>query len=742
MVPLLPWFVSATLLGALPQDEAELERHLAERPSAAEVREARNRKREVVAAPDPDLVVDISDATFFDALDRRYPGMGEVRAHVDEGRVEEGWETLARYFATRWRARADVRQVVNYERALKASDRARIDRRAMDLGRGIVQARGTRYDLGEELDWARSQGQNDFAGLHYWEWAKPLWESYVRTGDEEYAQTFERLFRSWYAARARVSKVGDYDVLWYELGLAHRPMMLARLLYAMRASPSVGLEAKKELLKTLLGSANQLQAATECGYTDGNFQMYACNSLYQLGLCLPMFRDAARWRATAKRRLAEHVFWDFTTDGGHSERAHGYGQGTLLHVQKLLLHARDDPDPGPFGTVVADRVRAMQLWFLRYATPTGEFPGVNDSGFVDGAGWLQSLAWYAKDGRFLWPIRDRDGLPADPEPRAPAFGSEHLEADGWTILRDGWERDDFYLILNWGRWGSSHTHAALLDLSAYAFGAPMVVEGGHFGGYDNPLDSWFRGPEAHNQVVLRGRELDRRGEHGRVARWRPGETVDYWEAYHDGYRASSGRRLRRQVLFVKGEYWLVVDTLERRDRAHTEVPAAALLWHGVHPWRPFGGGLVSGAGEAPGVQLLTWPAIEPVFATPYENEAQELHGSRYTAAFGHPAVPGHRFVTVIAPYASTPVEASLTVRQEADGLAMEVRRGATRDHLFLSTSDGTRLAGGALRTDGVLTWLREEPRHAVVVDGTRVVWKDAPMDASEPVERLEAATGD
>ena len=725
-----------------PRDPAaELRAALAARPSDAAIRANRDCKAAVVGAPDPDTVVHVADATFFAALDPAHPGMDVVLADVEAGRPQRAWELLDRYLRERWRARADVRQVVNYGATLDDSERGRVDPDADDLARGIVVARGVRFDVGEPGGWADAgPGSNSFAGLHYWEWGRTLWESYVRTGREEDAATFDRLFRSWYAAREEVSAVFDYDAVWYELGLAHRPMQLARLLFAMRGSPALPLETRKLVLKTLLGSAHQLQAEQACGYTSGNFQMYACNSLYQLGLCLPMFRDARLWRETGKRRLVEHVFWDFTDDGGHSERAASYGQGTLRHVQRLILHARDDPDPGPAVEVIRDRVRTMELWFLAYATPTGELPGVNDSGFTDGAGWLQNLAWYAQDGRFLWPIRDRTSGVEGLEPVRPDFGSTHLPHDGWTILRDGWDAESFYFLVNWGRWGSSHTHDALLDVNAYAYGRPMVVEAGHFGGYDHPLDPWFRSPEAHNQVVLRDRELARRSQDGRVVRWRSGEAFDFFEAYHDGYRAACGRRLRRQVLFVKGEYWLVIDTLERRDREVRDTPEAALLWHAPHPWRETERGLVAGADGGPGVQLLCWPALEPSFATGYEAEAQELYGSRYRVALEQPAVPGARYVTVLSPFESEPPAASLDVVETPDGLVLAIRRGTTVDHALLRTAGGEDGVGEALRSDGAFAWLREDPRRAVVIDGSRLSWRDGVvLESAEREEILEGS---
>ena len=707
-------------------------RGLAKKPSPRTIAGHAKAKRKVIREPDSARVVHISDRTFFEAIDPSLPGMEPIMECVRAKDYDAAWRALDRYLRENLKPVGELRDVAGYRKRWGSHKPGGTDRRADRICQHVIRVWHSQVvDFGKDMDWTGVNGRSSLAGFHYWGWASPLWTAYVRTGNEKYAAGFDDLFSSWYAQRPKVSKACSNDFIWYELGCGCRPMQFARLYYAMLPSKSLRMDTRKLVLKTLLGHANQLQAQQACGYTDGNFQLTASKALYQIGLAFPIFTDAATWRETATARLLEHAYWDFDKEGGHHERCIGYGSISMRAVRQLLIYAADDPSPSPLMDELRRKVLGMQMWFLRYVTPSGVFVGVNDSSMQGAESLLIGFATFANDGRFLWPIRDGKRVPKGIKPKKPDFLSVFMPGGGWAFMRDGWEKGSFYMLANWGPYGGGHTHPAIFDVDVYAHGEPMVIEASRFDSYDNPRNTYFRSPEAHNMVTIAGRTLDRKKHHGEHVVWRSHERADYLEGDHRGYEAAAGVVIKRRVLFVKGLYWLVVDSIRS---AKGGVATAELNWHSPYRWRRTETGLIARAESRPGVQVAVLPKGEPGITAGYENEKLEMYGSRYRAAFQQPATDGACFVTLLLPHRGQPQPCGLELLQASPGgLAIRIKRGSNADRVLLALGKRRPISGGDMETDARVAWVRERPRAAFIVDGSVLTFR------GEPVVALESA---
>jgi hypothetical protein len=201
--------------------------------------------------------------------------------------------------------------------------------------------------------------------------------------------------------------------------------------------------------------------------------------------------------------------------------------------------------------------------------------------------------------------------------------------------------------------------------------------------------------------------------------------VEYFEATHRGYEESAGKILKRQILFVKGEYWLVVDTIlnskEKREGA-ADTPKAALNWHSPFPWKEGEGQLVAGAEGGPGVQLLVLPAGNAEFQTGYENTT-EMYKSRYRAFYTQPAKNGAHFITLISPYKDKPGRCKLEMLSAELGcVAVRVTREGRTDCAAFAVTKKKGITAGELSTDGRAAWLREANLAAAVVDGSKLTF--------------------
>jgi hypothetical protein len=478
-----------------------------------------------------------------------------VWAAAQAHRWKEAYEAWDSYFATRDTPPHLVE--VTGERPAPATihDAERLVRHEIQGWHNLT------YTFGAQVDFNADWGRSGKYGMHYWDWSESLRLAFIQTDDRRYARCFDDLFNQWYTQRDSIDNpIPHLDVIFYELGLGIRTPHFIDHYFAYRGISVLPWRTQARLLKTILGACRWLSLLEQEGYRQGNWQMCGAWALVYAGALLPEFLEAQDWLAIGVQRLLEHIDQDFYADGGHSERAAGYGAWCTRLSADLLRFSVWYPRI-KVPDALRDRVLQMYDWFLATVTPLGEVPGVNDSGFDMQDALFRQAALDTGDGRFLWPVRRRLRSVNDVRPKLPTFHSIDLRPSGFAVMRSGWDRNAHYLLLNYGPWGGSHTHNALLDFALYAFGAPVAIEATRWGPYDNPLDHYFRSPQAHNQVVVNDAPLDRVNCQGEQVVWVAGQGLDYFSAQHQGYAPAFGVTIQRQVLFLKPDYFLVSDTI-------------------------------------------------------------------------------------------------------------------------------------------------------------------------------------
>jgi len=124
-------------------------------------------------------------------------------------------------------------------------------------------------------------------------------------------------------------------------------------------------------------------------------------------------------------------------------------------------------------------------------------------------------------------------------------------------------------ILNCG-----HAHADALAIEVVACGKTMVVDPGTFT-YTASVDlrNHFRSSLAHSAVSIDGESSSLPGgpftwrtiARAVAHRWHVDDAFDFFEGSHDGFgRLTDPVGYTRQVLFIKGDYWIVRDTVRAR----------------------------------------------------------------------------------------------------------------------------------------------------------------------------------
>ncbi|OGG51259.1 MAG: hypothetical protein A3F84_02895 [Candidatus Handelsmanbacteria bacterium RIFCSPLOWO2_12_FULL_64_10] len=523
----------------------------------------------------------ISDRDLFAAMRLDGPALRGVREAVRRSAWQEAYEAWGGYFAARERPAHTVRTWPR-GRDLKAT----IREAERVVAHEIQGWHRVTFRFGPAVDFNADYGQSGKYGFHYWGWSIPVREAFEATGDPRYARCFDELINQWYEQREKV-KGGHRgsSVIWYELGLACRSPVFLDHYLAYRRAGVMGWRTHCRMLKVFLGQMRKLMDFESRGYAPGNWQMAGSWALLIAGAMLPEFREARDWVRVGALRLTEHLDRDFYEDGCHSERAPGYGSWCRKMSQDVLALYEANPQLGRLKRDFRGRVTQMYDWFLSVTAPGGFGFSTNDGGLGRQDDILTQGAEFTGKGRYLWPVRDRVKAAGRVRPAHPGYTSIDDRPSGFAVMRSGWGQDDLYALINYGPYGGGHTHNDLLDFDLFAYGRPLAVEEGRYGAYDNPLDHYFRSPQAHNQIVVNDAPMERTKRQGEDLVWRTGERIDFFSARHRGYEERFGVVIERRIVFIRPRgatepgYWVVSDNALEGPRRH------AYTWYLHSPFR-------------------------------------------------------------------------------------------------------------------------------------------------------------
>jgi hypothetical protein len=142
-------------------------------------------------------------------------------------------------------------------------------------------------------------------------------------------------------------------------------------------------------------------------------------------------------------------------------------------------------------------------------------------------------------------------------------------------MRTGWGRGDNYLFFDGGPFGMGHQHEDKLAFQIHAHGSYLLVDPGNYMYDQSAMRAYVLGASAHNVISVDGKPQHRRGRPAtnvnkapEASRWESTPAYDYCEGvYADGFGGDNTLAVthKRAVLFVKPDYWLVLDALTPPD---------------------------------------------------------------------------------------------------------------------------------------------------------------------------------
>lgn len=441
----------------------------------------------------------------------------------------------------------------------------------------------------DAVDWFHRPGTNTD-----WSWElnrhayfATLGRAYAYSHDRRFLEMFSRLAQDW----LRQNPPGVRSPNWESvLEVAYRANSWLWALYHFRAD--LNDETLLAVVRGLWLMGRYL--ATNLEYTSpNNHLLLEAKALAMLGLLFPEFREAGQWHQLGERVLWAELRRQVRPDGGHAEQASLYHQiitSELLEYLWLLdVNERSAPED------VRLRFARMLEFERGLLKPNGEMPLYGDSTLGDsyvrfnalagGAVLLNrpDLACAPMDEATLWLTQGR-ALPVVPAPQESCAFPD----SGFCVMRAGDGPTAAYLLFDCGPFGYApapgHGHADALSFELYFSGQSLIVDPGAYS-YHAGLRwrNYFRGTAAHNTIRVDGQDQSLLQGEMRVVRpagvkllaWVSTDAYDFVDGAHDGYtRLAHPVVHRRQILFIKPDYWVVFDQLLGHGRHEIE-----LLFH-------------------------------------------------------------------------------------------------------------------------------------------------------------------
>ena len=567
--------------------------------------------------------------------------------------------------------------------------------------------------LGDSIDWHRDVVSGHRAPLVHWSRINPLdpetvgdskvtWElnrhqwlvhlgqAYRLTADERYAQVFADSIRDWMN-----SNPAGMGINWASsLEVSYRLISWCWALNLFRGSPALTPELHAEMLGWLRAHAAHVERYLSHYFSPNTHLTGEALGLFYAGVLFPDLPRAMRWRRLGSRILVEQLSRQVHGDGVYFEQSTCYERYTAeIYLHFMILAARNGVS---LPAQVPERIGKMLDHLLAVCRPDGSMPQVGDS---DGGRVMPMAQRHADDckdvfsvaavvfGRadYAWAaqgltpevawllgstgIKAFGALRPEPPQRSP---SQLYPQGGQAIMRGSWDRDAHQLLFDTGPLGcrvsAGHGHADLLAIQCSTFGKGRVVDAGTYCYTPNP--HWrdhFRASQAHSTVVVDHKSQAvpmgpfswRDRPTAQLRHWAATPHFDYADAEHHAYRRLKDPVThRRRVLFVKPDYWIVVDDLTAADVHEIDLLfqfAPGQLRLGKDGWA------VNADAQGRGLAIRAFSEV-PLHAEVHQGEVEPIRGwvspdyglrvpapqLRYTAVTALPL----RVVSLLLPQAS------------------------------------------------------------------------------------------
>lgn len=423
-----------------------------------------------------------------------------------------------------------------------------------DLSRAKAYAAGTldfaglsRHEI-VPIDWSYQKTTDWYEHKNFLNRGSPLGapaSAYYNTGDKYWAKQFQSVFYDWVDANPQpmIMSRADYPP-WRTLDSAARLAYLQGSLSRLTVGKDIDDELWANLLFSIWEHCDYLK---NDDFDGGNWLATVSGAVMSVALDFPEFKDQPTWLAFGKTSFETNVMRDIWPDGKEKEDAPGYVSmayrgmlSTLESLQKAGIPVSDE---------AKSRMSKTQDFLVAVTQPNGLTPYIGDWGSDPPWALPAAYDYYKKDYVKYILTQGKEGAP-------PPFTSINFPDGGWSIMRSSYDKpyeNARHLVFKSS--SASHGHLDVLNITAYAYGRPLIIDPG-IRSYEGADAERYVQTAYHNTICIDGKNQSRGP--GKTELWKSDDTLDYVYGSHQDYK---GLTHRRAVIFVKPDYWIVHDDI-------------------------------------------------------------------------------------------------------------------------------------------------------------------------------------
>lgn len=435
-----------------------------------------------------------------------------------------------------------------------------------------------------------------------------LGQAYVVTQNEKYAKEIIDIIDSWMEENRPY--IGIHWTSALEVGI--RLISWIWAFHFIKKSNKLSDEFIKKFISFIWLHADYLENNLNIGRYSNNHLVGEASALAMAGLYFNEFKKADKWRRKGLSILGKEALIQILPDGGGVEQAASYLRFILEFFLLAFILASKN------GVKVSDPAMSRlesAFDFIAYSRmPDGNTPNFGDSddaraiflgdnNYWDFRGILALGAAIFMRGDFKWlagqPSQELLWLGGRKcfnnfiklKEKRPETTSVSYKESGYTILRDGWNKNANYLLFDSGSLGyksGAHGHADVLSVQVSCFGENIFADPGTYAyNLDQEFRNYFRSTKAHNTVTVDGNDQAKMNgrmswasiPEGKILNEYTSPEVDVVVAEHDGYMENSNPvSHQRCIIFPKtNPYFLIIDKLSSTG------PHSYGLHYNLHP---------------------------------------------------------------------------------------------------------------------------------------------------------------
>ncbi|HEV7348620.1 alginate lyase family protein [Telluribacter sp.] len=511
--------------------------------------------------------------TMLDQFDLDTPGMEKVKQAHSNGDLVQACKHLLAYYKNG--------NTASYLRKAQPSATNRTVADADTILKNVFYVQNVRgqvpYLADGHRDWYYKGPNND----KEWAWLSnrhsqlaEVYNAYMETGNPKYARYIDAFLRDFIIKSMPYPAAKSSTSVWRGLEVAARVKGWSRIFYGLINSPYLSPATQLLMLSSMPDHAHY----NRYFHAGNNWLTMEISALATAATNFPEYKNSDEWLTYAIATMTESMKGQVYPDGIQTELTSHYHNVALANFElfKDICDRANRPLPDFFNQTIV----SMYDYIARAVRPDGYRILNNDGDRGSDRELLMKAA--QKYNKPEWAYLASNGQSGTKPAQEPSY---FFPWAGQLVSRSGYDAQAHWSFFDIGPWGSGHQHSDKLHISVSAYGRDLLVDAGRFA-YTGEVAQKFRpyatGSAGHNLVLLDGNgqnpspkladeALDE--SHIKIT-----PEFDYATNRFADFKNVEGTASHtRALLYVRGEFWVVVDRIQTDKPRKVET-----LWH----WHP------------------------------------------------------------------------------------------------------------------------------------------------------------